>query len=150
MNNSLDNFVYVFGNSVLPAPGGPSKQIANISWPGLIPELLNNAKCLLPSLTQSSDISTVLINNFVSSVEDNINKQTTDSIKSINSNLDIASINLIERKIIDALKNIKGELPLKGLVERINYYQELLEKLNTSLVSNNSKKRELSLNRKLM
>ena len=113
-------------------------------------ELLNNAKCLLPSLTQSSDISTVLINNFVSSVEDSINKQTTDSIKFINSNLDIASINLVERKIIDALKNIKGELPLKGLVERINCYQELLEKLNTSLVSNNSKKRALNLNRKLM
>ena len=113
-------------------------------------ELLNDAKCLLPSMVQSSDPSTILINDLVNQIEGSINKQTTDSINFVNNNLDMTSINLVERKIVDALKNIKGELPLKGLLERIDNYLELLEKLNPNLVPNNSKKRELNLNKKLV
>lgn len=108
-------------------------------------DILNNAKCLLSTLSQTNDTSSILINNFVSSVEDSINNQTTDSINSINNNLDISNINLVERKILDTLKNVKGELPLKGLLDRIGYYLETLESLNKELVSNNSKNQKLNL-----
>lgn len=112
-------------------------------------DMLDSTIELLPSLKESRDASTVLINNLVSSVKDSINKHTINSANSISTNLDINCINLVEREIIDTLKNIKGELPLKGLVERINSCLESLETLNANLISNNSKKRELRLNKKL-
>lgn len=45
-----------------------------------------------------------------------------------NFNFDITVINLAEKRVIEMVKCIRGELPLPGLVERIDACLDLIDK----------------------
>lgn len=109
------------------------------------PELLSDINTLLFETLNEDNISDRIIINFVNSTLQSINDNQNKEIIPFDStyyNMD--EIKDIESQIDEVLKCIKGELPLKGLEERVDNYFELTQKRDNSKENNKQKKLKLN------
>ncbi len=91
-------------------------------------EIANNLLLLASNNKNSGDI---IISNFATSTQNAIAKNLSQRVISFDSsNFNIKAIKQSEVAVIELLKTIKGELPLAGLVERVNNCLELINKQN--------------------
>ena len=84
------------------------------------PEILAKANHLLS--TRSSSTSDMVISNFADSTQQAVADALNNRIISFDAtDFNMKAVHDAERKVVDTVKRIKGELPLFGLTERINY-----------------------------
>ena len=84
------------------------------------PEILAEANHLLS--TRSSSTSDMVISNFADSTQQAVADTLNNRIISFDAtDFNMKAVHDAERKVVDTVKKIKGELPLFGLTERINY-----------------------------
>ncbi len=91
--------------------------------------LLKNAnELLLPNISEQK-FSNNIVQNFANSTQvailKNLNEKT---IKFDSSDFNMEAIKKAEKQVIEIVKNIKGELPLPGLIERIDKCLKLINK----------------------
>ncbi len=92
------------------------------------PQLLNGANILLLPESNGQNNSDIIVSNFANSTQNTIAKNLSEKVISFdNSDFNFEAVKEAEIKIIEMLKQIKGELPLQGLIERINDLLELIE-----------------------
>ncbi|MCH5167644.1 MAG: hypothetical protein J1F35_07140 [Erysipelotrichales bacterium] len=92
------------------------------------PSLLESAKNLLPD-HMSENTSNQLIKGFASSTETTIAKNLANKTISFDtSDFNMSAVIEADKKIIDLIKCIKGEIPLSGLRDRIDYCIELMNR----------------------
>ncbi len=93
------------------------------------PMLLGTANNLLLSSSDTQNSGDIIVANFADSTQNAIAKNLSQrTISFDSSDFDMETIKQIDSMIIELLKNIKGELPLPGLVERIDNCLELVNK----------------------
>ena len=84
------------------------------------PEILAKANLLLS--TNSSSTSDMVISNFADSTQQAVADSLNNRVISFDAtDFNMKAVHDAERKVVDTVKRIKGELPLFGLTERINY-----------------------------
>lgn len=92
------------------------------------PMLLETANRLLLPSSNSQGCGDIIVSNFANSTQNAIAKSLTEKVISFdNSDFNMEAVKQAELKIIGMLKCIKGELPLPGLVERIDNCISLLD-----------------------
>lgn len=92
------------------------------------PMLLETANRLLLPSSNSQGCGDMIVYNFANSTQNAIAKSLTEKVISFdNSDFNMEAVKQAELKIIGMLKCIKGELPLPGLVERIDNCISLLD-----------------------
>ncbi len=95
------------------------------------PILLETANTLLLT-SQMNNSGEMIVSDFANSAQAKITKNLSEKIISFdNSDFNMESVNLAERRIFEMLKCIKGELPLPSLIERINKCLEIIDKRQT-------------------
>lgn len=109
------------------------------------PSLLGTANHLLLAESSSKDSSDIIISDFTDSSQKAIVKNLDQKeIIFDSSDFNMEKVKQTEINVIEILKNIKGEIPLTGLVERVNYCLNLVDKKNNQktlkLESKNSNK----------
>ena len=93
------------------------------------PDLLNTANALLLPTPSNQNSGDIIVSNFVNATQNAIAKNSSEKVISFdNFDFNIEAIQQAETKIIEIVKCIKGELPLFGLVERINNCLNLIDK----------------------
>lgn len=111
------------------------------------PMLLSTANNLLLPISNNGSSSELLISNFATSTEKAIANGLKEKVISFdNSDFNMDAVKQAESKIIEMVKCIKGELPLSGLVERIDNCFSLLNDLNEKKTFGNVKTLKLNLN----
>lgn len=84
------------------------------------PELLKKANLLLSAKSPST--GDMVISNFADSTQQAVADALNNRIISFDAtDFNMKAVHDAERKVVDTVKKIKGELPLFGLTERINY-----------------------------
>ena len=95
------------------------------------PMFLSTANKLLLSSANKHDNGDIIVSNFADSTQNAIAKGLTEKIISFdNSDFNMEAVKQAELKIIEMVKCIKGEIPLYGLVERINNCLSLINRRN--------------------
>lgn len=85
------------------------------------PMLLGTANRLLLPSSNSQSSGDIIVSNFANSTQNAIAKSLTEKVISFdNSDFNMEAVKQAELRIMGMLKCIKGELPLPGLVERID------------------------------
>lgn len=92
------------------------------------PTLLETANTLLPTL-DSQNSEDIIISTFINSIQNAIEKNSSEKVISFD-NFDFIteSLKQVEDKTIEMIKCIKGEIPLPGLIERINNCLYLIDR----------------------
>lgn len=92
------------------------------------PVLLGTANTLLLPSSNNNTSSGLIVSDFATSTQKAIAKGLSEKVISFdNSDFNMESVKEAESRILEMLKCIKGELPLPGLVERINNCISLLD-----------------------
>ena len=92
------------------------------------PVLLGTANTLLSPIKQGHNSGDIIVSTFSDSAQTAIAKSLCERVISFdNSDFNMESVNQAEKKIIEMVKCIKGELPLPGLISRID---DCLEKVH--------------------
>lgn len=92
------------------------------------PILLGTANTLLLPSPNSQNSGDIIVSNFANSTQNAIAKNLTEKVISFdNSDFNMEAVKKAELRIIEMVKCIKGELPLPGLVERIDNCISLLD-----------------------
>lgn len=93
------------------------------------PALLGTANTLLLSTQNSNNSGDMIVSDFANSTQLAIAKNLSEKVISFdNSDFNMESVNQAERRIIEMVKCIRGELPLSGLIDRIDSCIEMIEK----------------------
>lgn len=96
-------------------------------------------------LPQKDAPSEVIVSDFANSTQNVLTKNNHNKCISFdNSDFNLASIKRAEDNIIELLKCIKGEIPLKGLVDRIDNYIKLAN-IKMEVLPSNPKTLELEV-----
>jgi len=114
------------------------------------PMLLEKVNTLmLPSNTNgSNDVKdNDIVGNFINSAEENIAKNLNERVVIFDSsNFNMDSVIEAETKIMSIIKEIKGEIPLKGLIERIDHCIAITDNKKKSTSNNKVKTLKLKSN----
>ena len=95
------------------------------------PMLLETANGLLLPTPNHQDSSDIVVSNFASSAQNAIAKNLSQRVITFDSSdFHMEAIKETESLVINMLKTIRGELPLSGLVERIDNCLELIDREN--------------------
>lgn len=95
------------------------------------PVLLEIANILFFSSSNSQKNREFIVSDFASSTQNAIAKSLTEKVISFdNSDFNMEAVKQAELRTIKMVKSIKGELPLSGLVERIDGCLSLLDRKN--------------------
>lgn len=90
--------------------------------------LLGTANTLLLPSPNSQNNGDIIVSNFANSTQNAIAKNLTEKVISFdNFDFNMEAVKQAELRIIEMIKCIKGELPLYGLVERIDNCLLLLD-----------------------
>ena len=90
--------------------------------------LLGTANTLLLPSSSSHNSSDLIVSDFATSTQKAIAKGLSEKVISFdNSDFNMESVKQTERRILEMVKCIKGELPLSGLVERIDNCISILD-----------------------
>lgn len=93
------------------------------------PALLGTANTLLLPQANSNNSGDIIVSNFANSTQEAIAKNLTEKVISFdNSDFNMESVNQAERRIFEMVKCIRGELPLPGLIDRIDNCLEVIDK----------------------
>ncbi len=88
------------------------------------PTLLGTANTLLLSQANSN-----IVSNFANSTQVAITKKLNENVINFdNTDFNMKSVNQVEERIIEMVKCIRGELPLTGLIDRIDNCLEMIGK----------------------
>ena len=88
--------------------------------------LLENAKKLLASRISDDEM---IVSDFANATECSLNNNVTDRVINFDySDFSLEAIDEAVEKVRSAVGNISGEIPLKGLNERISYYTDIMKK----------------------
>lgn len=110
------------------------------------PALLKNANTLLLPAPNSQNSGDIIVSDFANSTQNTIAKNLSEKVISFdNSDFNMKAVSQAEAKIIEMVKCIKGELPLFGLVERIDNCLNLIDKEQQIKITNNPKTLKLEL-----
>lgn len=110
------------------------------------PLLLETANNLLLPVRSSSSRGDIIISDFATSTEVAIAKNLSEKIiKFDSSDFNMESVNQVEKKIMTMVKCIKGELPLPGLVDRIDNCIKLIDKKPNPLIKDSTNYKVLKL-----
>lgn len=110
------------------------------------PILLENANTLLLPAPTNQNCGEIIVSDFVSSTQKSVAKNLEQKVICFdNSDFNMDSIKQAETKIIETVKCIKGEIPLLGLVERINNCLEFSNRRPNLQTLNGFKSRVLKL-----
>ncbi len=91
--------------------------------------LLETANNLLLPVLNSKNRGDIIVSNFANSTQNAIAKNLSQRVLSFDSSdFNMETVKQTEAMIIEMLKTIKGELPLSGLVKRINNCLNLVNK----------------------
>lgn len=103
------------------------------------PILLSIVNRILLPIHLSQNESDEMISNFVNSVQEGLSKGLSDElIRSSISLLYMDTIENVEMEVLEMVKKIKGELPLPGLVERIdNCFDQIDKRRNMQIEADN-------------
>ena len=104
------------------------------------PMLLGTANNLLLPASNNQSSSDIIVSNFASSTQNAIAKNLSQRVISFDSSdFNMETVKQTEAKVIEMLKTIKGELPLSGLVERIDNCLALINKRHNLEIDGTSK-----------
>lgn len=93
------------------------------------PALLGTTNTLLLPQANSNNSGDIIVSNFANSTQEAIAKNLTEKVISFdNSDFNMESVNQAEERIIEMVKCIRGELPLSGLIDRIDNCLEMIDK----------------------
>ena len=110
------------------------------------PVLLRGANTLLLSTQESNNHGDMIVSDFANSTQDAIAKNLNERVISFdNSDFNMKSVIQAEEKIIEMIKSIRGELPLQGLVDRIDNFLELMNKKENVQIEDESNCKVLKL-----
>jgi len=104
------------------------------------PGLLNTANSLLLPAPNDQNSGDIIVSSFANSTQNVIAKNLSEKVISFdNSDFNMESVKKAEAKIIEMVKCIRGELPLFGLVERIDNCLNLIDKEQRLRIDNKLK-----------
>lgn len=104
------------------------------------PMLLGAANNLLLPVSNNQNSGDIIVSNFASSTQNAIVKNLGQRVISFDSSdFNMEAIKQTEAMVIEMLKTIKGELPLSGLVERVDSCLELINKQHNLVIDYNPK-----------
>lgn len=110
------------------------------------PALLGTANTLLLPTSSSQNRGDIIVSDFANSTQTAIAKNLTEKVISFdNSDFNMESVSQAEKKIIEMVKCIKGELPLTGLIDRIDNCLELIDKKQNIQIDSGSNCKVLKL-----
>jgi len=110
------------------------------------PVLLSNANTLLLPAPDSQNSGDIIVSDFATSTQNAIAKNLSEKVISFdNSDFNMESVKQAEAKIVEMVKCIRGELPLFGLVERIDNCLDLIDKEKQLKTISSSKTLKLEL-----
>ncbi len=93
------------------------------------PALLSAANALLLPAPDQQNRDEMIISNFANSTRTTMAKSLSERVMSFDeSDFNMEAVLQAETTIMETIKEIKGELPLPGLVERIDNYLSLMNK----------------------
>jgi len=105
------------------------------------PMLLGTANHLLLSALNNQNSGDIIVSNFANSIQNAIAKNLRQRVISFDSSdFNMETVKETESMVIEMLKNIKGELPLSGLVERINNCLDLINEQHNLGIDGTSRK----------
>lgn len=111
------------------------------------PMLLGTANTLLLPSSKSNTSSGLIVSNFSNSTQNAIAKNLTEKVISFdNTDFNMEAVKHAETRIIEMIKCIKGELPLPGLIERIDNCISLLDSRKQEKIEEKSKVLRLKSN----
>ena len=109
------------------------------------PMLLGTANTLLLPSPNSENSSDIIVSNFANSTQNAIAKNLSEKVISFdNSDFNMEAVKQAKSNIIEMLKCIKGELPLCGLVERIDNCLLLLDSKKQEKIEGTAKTLKLN------
>ena len=92
------------------------------------PELLGTANNLLLTANNSSS-GDILVSNFANSAQETIEKNLSKKVISFdNSDFNMEAVIQTEKRVLEMVRCIRGELPLLGLINRIDNCLEIIDK----------------------
>ena len=101
---------------------------------------------MLLSTQESNNHGDIIVSDFANSTQDAIAKNLNERVISFdNSDFNMKSVIQAEEKIIEMIKSIRGELPLQGLVDRIDNFLELMNKKENVQIEDESNCKVLKL-----
>ena len=110
------------------------------------PALLGTANTLLLPQANSNNSGDIIVSNFANSTQVAIAKNLTEKVISFdNSDFNMESVNQAEERIIEMVKCIRGELPLPGLIDRIDNCLEVIDKKQNFQIGEGSNCKVLKL-----
>ena len=111
------------------------------------PILLGNVNNLLFPCLISQNIGNIIISSFAGAIKNTIEKNESEGAISFNtSDFNTQTLQQEEARIVETIKMIKGELPLAGLVERIDNSMDLLNSRKQETLQGKVKKLKLETN----
>ena len=111
------------------------------------PILLSTANTLLLPAPNSQNSGDIIVSNFANSTQNAITKNLTEKVVSFdNSDFNMEAVKQAEINIIEMIKCIKGELPLYGLVERIDNCLYLIDMQHEQQITDSPKTLKLNSN----
>lgn len=110
------------------------------------PALLGTANTLLLPTSNSQNSGDIIVSDFANSTQTAIANNLTEKVISFdNSDFNMESVSQAEKKVIEMVKCIKGELPLTGLIDRIDNCLELIDKKQNIQIDSGSNCKVLKL-----
>lgn len=110
------------------------------------PALLGTANTLLLPQANSNNSGDIIVSNFANSMQVAIAKNLTEKVISFdNSDFNMELVNQAEERIIEMVKCIRGELPLTGLIDRIDNCLEVIDKKQNVKIGEGSNCKVLKL-----
>ena len=110
------------------------------------PALLGTANTLLLPQANSNNSGDIIVSNFANSTQEAIARNLTEKVISFdNSDFNMESVNQAEERIIEMVKCIRGELPLTGLIDRIDNFLEVIGKKQNVQIGEGSNCKVLKL-----
>ena len=110
------------------------------------PAILDTANTLLLSTQNSHNSGDMIVSNFTNSTQVAIAKNLSEKVISFdNSDFNMESVNQAEKRILEMVKCIRGELPLPGLIDRIDNCLEMIDKKQNIQIGEESNCRVLKL-----
>ena len=109
--------------------------------------MLGNVNNLLFPCLISQNIGNIIISSFAGAIKNTIEKNESEGAISFNtSDFNTQILQQEEARIVETIKMIKGELPLAGLVERIDNSMDLLNSRKQETLQGKVKKLKLETN----
>ena len=110
------------------------------------PALLGTANTLLLPAKNSNNSGDIIVSDFANSTQVAIAKNLSEKVISFdNSDFNMESVNQAEKRIIEMVKCIRGELPLPGLIDRIDNCLEMVDKKQSIQIGEGSNCKLLKL-----